>query len=378
MKIQSRQKVVISLNTAWNLYNFRAGLIRAMVSRGYEVVAIAPRDNYAEFLPNLGCRYLSLRMDNQGTHPGRDLLLLWRFFWILFKEQPNVYLGYTVKPNVYGSLTAHLLGIPVINNIAGLGVVFGKEGLLAGLVRILYRLALLHSAKVFFQNEDDRRLFVSSGLVAETVTDCLPGSGIDLKQFAPVPLPNQTKIRFLLVARMLWDKGVGEFVEAARILRKRGINAEFCLLGFLDVQNPTAISRSQMDEWVVEGVVRYLGVSDDVRDEIALADCIVLPSFYREGVPRTLLEAAAMARPMVTTDSVGCRDVVDDGVNGFLCKPKNATDLADKMAKVAALSLADREAMGLRGRGKAEREFDEQIVINKYLKAIEEVIASRR
>jgi glycosyltransferase involved in cell wall biosynthesis len=166
---------------------------------------------------------------------------------------------------------------------------------------------------------------------------------------------------------------VGEFVEAARLLKEQGVNAEFCLLGFLDVQNPAAISRTQMDAWVNEGVVRYLGVSDNVREEIAEADCVVLPS-YREGTPRTLLEAAAMGRPIVTTDAVGCREVVDDGANGYLCRPKDAADLAEKMKQIAGLTPEERSAMGLQGRAKVEREFDEQIVIEKYLGAIKSIL----
>lgn len=370
-------KVAIALNTAWNLVNFRSGLIKALVSRGYEVVAVAPEDGYASQLQTLGCRYLPLPMDNKGTHPGRDLLLLVRFFTLMRAEKPDVFLGYTVKPNVYGSLAAHALRIPVINNVAGLGTVFIKGGRLNQLVRGLYRIALSRSAKVFFQNDDDRHLFVSGNLVSETVTDRLPGSGVDLVKFRPSPLPARHVVRFLLIARMLWDKGVGEFVEAARLLKQRGIDADCCLLGFLDVQNPAAISRKQIGGWVAEGVVRYLGVSDNVRNEIAQADCIVLPSFYREGTPRTLLEAAAMARPIVTTDSVGCRDVVDDGVNGFLCKPKDASDLADKMTRIVSMSPAEREFMGLRGREKVEWEFDEQIVIDKYISAIEAVLAKK-
>jgi glycosyltransferase involved in cell wall biosynthesis len=369
-------KIIITLNTAWNLINFRAGLIRALVSAGYEVVAVAPHDEYVVRLSELGCRYMPLPMDNKGTHPGRDALLFLRFLRLLRNEKPDVYLGYTVKPNVYGSLAANVLGIPVINNIAGLGAVFIKGGWLASLLRGLYRLALSRSAKVFFQNNDDRQMFVSGGLVDVSITDVLPGSGIDLIKFSPVSLPGISPIRFVLIARMLVDKGVGEFVEAARQLKRRGVNAEFCLLGFLDVQNPAAISRVKMDEWVAEGAVSYLGVSDDVRNEIAEADCVVLPS-YREGTPRTLLEAAAMARPIVTTDSVGCREVVDDGINGFLCRPKDAVDLADKLAQMAAMSPAERKAMGLRGREKIERQFDEQIVINKYLEAIEAILKKR-
>ncbi len=371
---QRKIKVLIALNTAWNLFNFRSGLIRALVNAGYEVVAVAPPDEYVSRLVALGCRFVPLPMDNKGTHPGRDLLLLWRFYRLLLCEQPNVYLGYTVKPNVYGSLAAHMLCIPVINNIAGLGAVFSKDSWLTRLLRGLYRLALSRSAKVFFQNGDDRKLFVSGGLVAQAVTDRLPGSGIDLDTFVLVPLPEQSPMRFLLIARMLWDKGVGEFVEAARILKNLKISADFCLLGFLDVKNPAAISRKQMDAWVEEGVVRYLGVSDDVRVEIAAADCVVLPSFYREGTPRTLLEAAAMGRPIITTDTVGCRDVVDDGVNGYLCRPQDAKDLAEKMARMAGLSPAEREVMGRRGGAKMECDFDEQIVINKYLEAIASIL----
>jgi glycosyltransferase involved in cell wall biosynthesis len=365
-----KAKIFITVNSTWNLVNFRSNLIKSLIANGYDVIAASPYDAYVSQLHTLKCSYVPLPMDNKGTRPWRDLLLLARFFTLMRAENPDVFLGYTVKPNVYGSLAAHALQIPVINNVAGLGTVFIKGGWLNQLVRGLYRIALSRSARVFFQNEDDRQLFISGGLVSESVTDRLPGSGVDLSKFQPTPLPARHTIRFLLIARMLWDKGVGEYVEAARLLKQRGIQAECCLLGFLDVLNPAAISRKQMDDWVAEGVVRYLGMSDNVREEIEQADCVVLPSFYREGTPRALLEAAAMARPIVTTDSVGCRDVVDDGVNGFLCKPKDATDLANKMGHIVSMEPAEREAMGLRGREKVERQFDEEIVISKYLEAI--------
>ncbi len=373
-----KPKVLICLNLAWNLVNFRSGLIRALVEAGYDVVAVAPRDDYAPRLEALGCRYIALPMDNRGTHPGRDLLLLLRFVHLFRRERPDVYLGYTVKPNVYGSIAARWLRIPAINNIAGLGAVFIQGGRLAHLVRWLYCKALLPSKKVFFQNDDDRQMFISGGLVRAETTDLLPGSGIDLARFSVVPpralAGAQVTFRFLLIARMLRDKGVLEFVEAARLLKARGPNAEFCLLGFVDVQNPTAISKAEMDAWVAQGNIRYLGVSDDVRAEIAAADCVVLPS-YREGTPRTLLEAAAMGRPIVATDVVGCREVVDDGLNGFLCQPRDAADLARKMEQMLLLAPDARTAMGLRGREKMEREFDERIVIQKYLAAIEQVMA---
>jgi glycosyltransferase involved in cell wall biosynthesis len=393
-------RVMIALNLAWNLVNFRAGLIRALVAAGYEVVAVAPPDEYAPQLAALGCRFVPLPMDNQGTHPGRDLLLLGRFVRLLRRERPAVFLGYTVKPNVYGSLAAHALGIPVVNNIAGLGAVFIRDSVVTRVVRGLYRLALGRSRRVFFQNDEDLRLFVEGGLVRPEVTGRVPGSGIDLGRFAPVGLPwggaqggaalspdpaparergesGGGGIRFLLIARMLWDKGVGEYVEAARRVKRRYPDVEFGLLGFLDVKNPAAISREQMDAWVAEGVVNYLGVSDDVREQIAEADCVVLPS-YREGTPRTLLEAAAMARPLIATDAVGCREVVEDGVNGYLCRVKDADDLAKKMERMIGLSDDERTEMGRRGREKVEREFDERFVIEAYLKAIREVCGARR
>lgn len=367
-----RPKVIIGVNEAWNLLNFRAGLIRALVATGYEVVAVAPPDKSVPRLADIGCRFVPLPMVNQGTNPVWDALLLCRFLRLMHKEKPNAYLSFTIKPNIYGSLAAHAFQIPVVNNITGLGAVFMRENWLTSLARSLYRLALSRSGKVFFQNDDDRALFLAHRLVREAIADRLPGSGINLNDYQPVPLPDTKPVKFLLVARMLWDKGVGEFVEAARLLKKQGVQAEFCLLGPVDVQNPSAISRDQMNKWLREGVVRYLGVSDDIRGEMSQAHCVVLPS-YREGTPRSLMEAAAMARPIVTTDVPGCRDVVEDVVNGFLCRPQDAVDLACKMKKIVQMSSTERATMGNKGRYKMEREFDEQIVVEKYMQALNSI-----
>jgi glycosyltransferase involved in cell wall biosynthesis len=320
-------------------------------------------------------------MDAQGTSPAGDLLLLLRFIRLLKHERPAVYLGYTVKPNIYGSLAAELLRIPVINNIAGLGIVFVKHGLLTRFVKSLYRRSLSGSRKVFFQNRDDLAHFIEAGLVRPQSTDLLPGSGVDLHKFRVAPLPqigpdSRDDFRFLLIARMLWDKGIGEFVEAARQVKQQFPKVRFCMLGFLDVKNPAAISQEQMRQWVNEGAIEYLGSTDDVRQEIEKAHCVVLPSYYREGTPRSLLESAGMGRPIITTDAVGCREAVDDGVNGYLCKPRDATDLADKMITMLGLSDKELDEMGRQGRMKMEREFDEDLVIGKYLEAIDEILAS--
>jgi len=374
-------RIIMSSNSTWNLVNFRATLIRTLIAQGYEVVAVAPSDEYVSRLAELGCRYIPIPMDNKGMHPGCDLLLLWRFYRLFQQERPSMFLGYTVKPNVYGSLAAHALNIPVINNIAGLGTVFINKNWLIPLVKILYRLALYRSAKVFFQNEDDRQLFLDAGLVRKDITDRLPGSGIDLRHFSFTPMPvsgRRDEFRFLLIARMLWNKGVGEYVTAARRIRQRFPHTKCCLLGFLNVPNPAAISNEQIQAWVHEGVVHYLGASSDVRPHIASADCVVLPSYYREGVPRSLIEAAAIGRPIITTDAVGCREIVDNRINGFLCKVKDVDDLVEKMEWMIQLPLHERIEMGKRGREKVEREFDERFVIDAYLRAIKDILEQRQ
>ncbi|MBI5431129.1 MAG: glycosyltransferase family 4 protein [Nitrosomonadales bacterium] len=367
-------KIFMICNTAWGLVNFRSGLMLGLIAAGHEVVAVAPPDDHVARIEALGIRFLPMPMDNKGTHPGRDLLLLLRFYRVFRRERPGLIINYTIKPVIYASLAARYARIPAISVVTGLGVVFLNENWVTRLVEVLYRYSQSRVQKLFFLNRDDMQFFQRHNLAPAANMECLPGEGVDLAHFSPnlqtlSPHSPSRPFRFLLLARMLWDKGVGEYVEAARQVRRHYPDAEFCLLGFLDVQNPAAISREQMAEWVAAGTVNYLGATDDVRPHIASADCVVLPS-YREGIPRTLLEAAAMVRPIITTDAVGCRDVVDDGVNGWLCKPRDATDLADKMTRMIALPPEARTEMGLQGRSKVEREFDERVVIKRYLDEI--------
>jgi glycosyltransferase involved in cell wall biosynthesis len=371
-----RMRVLISINSCWNIYNFRAGLIRELVRNGYEVVAAAPPDDYSSRLEQLGCRYLALPMDGNGQSPIQDILLFFRYLRLLRKVRPDVFLGYTIKPNIFGSVAAHLLGIPVINNIPGLGVAFARETWLTKLVKLLYSFALGPSKTVFFQNAESRDLFIRLKLVRTQQALLLPGSGVDLQKFKPqknTPQPGgPAETVFLLLGRLFWDKGVGEYVEAARLVKQCFPEARFQILGFLDGAARGAISRSQMDAWVKEGIVEYLGSAEDVRPAIAAANCAVLPSRYPEGTPRALLEAAAMARPIVTTDMPGCRATVDDGVSGFLCMPRNAEDLAEKLIAFLCLAPEARERMGAASRIKAERKYDERIVVRRYVAAIEQ------
>jgi glycosyltransferase involved in cell wall biosynthesis len=363
---------VISINASWNIVNFRRGLIAELQRRGFRVIALAPTDAYSGQFAALGVDYVAIDMDKKGVSPRRDLRLLAAYYRILRRLRPDVFLGYTAKPNVYGSLAAQALGIPVINNVSGLGTAFIRQGLLTRIVSALYRVAFRRSARVFFQNEEDRDLFVDKKLVASGKAGLLPGSGIDVTRFTPVD-PTSGPFTFLLIARLLWDKGVREYVEAARHVRAELPETRFQLLGFLDVENRTAVGRRDVEAWVAEGLIEYLGVSDDVRPLIATADCVVLPS-YREGLPRTLLEAAAMGRPMLASDVPGCRQVVRDGVNGYLCKVRDAQSLADAMLKMIRLPPAERERMGIAARRMAESEYDEKIVIARYMEAIEAVL----
>jgi glycosyltransferase involved in cell wall biosynthesis len=348
-------------------------LAKSIGENDYEVVLVAPYDEYSDRLSK-EFEFHDIYMNNQGTNPKEDAITIIEFYKLYKKIRPDAVLHFTIKPNIYGTFACGLLGIKTINNVAGLGTLFIKQNFITKIAKWLYKLSQKKADKIFFQNGDDLREFVIDKLVNEDKCDVLPGSGVDTRRFLPMKRTNNNKIVFLLIARMLWDKGVGEYVEAAKIIKKKYDNVEFQLLGFLDVENKSAISREQMDIWVEEGCVNYLGTTDDVRNYIAKSDCIVLPSFYREGTPRTLLESASMAKPIITTDNVGCRDVVDDGINGYICKPRNSGDLAVKIEKFIALSKDKVSDMGKNGRDKMLKEFDECIVIDKYLHNINKVL----
>ena len=361
-------------NTTWYIFNFRARLIRELLAEGFRVTVLSPADEYMDRVRALGTRHIHLEMDNGGTNPLPDVRTLIRLTRLFRKEKPGVLLTFTPKVNIYGSLAGRMAGIPVIANISGLGTGFIRGGWLTHLVKRLYRLALWHPVRVFFQNEDDQSLFVKAGLVRESLTRCLPGSGVDVDRFSPqIRSSLNAGFVFLVAARLLWDKGIREYVEAARIIRRDFPSVEFRILGFLDAKNPTAISRDQVAAWESKGVIRYLGATDEVAPHYAAADCVVLPS-YREGTPRSLLEAASMGKPIITTDVPGCRQVVEDGRTGFLCRVRDHLDLAEKMRHMLMLSEEIRLRMGREGREKMIRDFDERIVLEKYLEEIEGIV----
>lgn len=371
-QVSVTKRIVVATNSDWCAYNFRPTLIRTLLSAGYPVTVVAPSDGYHDRLLALGCDVERVSIDKTGANPLRDLRLCLQYRNLYRRLQPVAALHYAVKPVICGTLACVWLGIPSVNMITGLGTAFIRDSWLTRVVELLYRITLRRSTKLFFQNHDDLNLLVERRVIRSGLAERLPGSGVDLDRFAFRPLPPASTDTFLLVARMLWDKGVGEFVEAARSLRQAGVAGRFQLLGVIGAENRTAIPAATIQQWVAEGVVEYLGATDDVRPFLANATCVVLPS-YREGIPRTLLEAAAMGRPVIAADSAGCRDVVEDGVSGFLCQVRSASDLADKLTRFTTLSPDGKAAMGQAGRRKMEQEFDERIVIRRYIEVIKEL-----
>lgn len=363
--------VVVCANLAWNLVNFREGLIRSLLAAGHRVLAVAPPDPAMEQkLAAMGCHFEPAPIDAAGLSPLHDFRTFLAFRRLIARHRPSAWLSWTIKPNVYGSLAAGLAGVPAFPNVSGLGTAFIRRNLLTRLVKGLYRIGFARAATVFFQNTDDRDLFVAEALVKPEQAGLLPGSGVDPQHWSPPPGGRPGAGRFLMVARVVADKGVREYAAAAHLLRARWPQAKLRLMGPLAVANRTAISEAEVAGWQAEGLIDYLPAADDVRPAMAEADFVVLPS-YREGLSRVLLEAAAMGRPIVTTDVTGCRDVVTDGVNGFLCAPRDAASLASALERAAACSDADWSRMAAAGRARVIAEFSPERLAKIYLQALE-------
>lgn len=367
-------KIAVVLNTSWNIYNFRKGLIKSLMDKGNQVITIAPKDHYTYKLMDMGCRHIPVKMDSRGASPIKDFLLILELYGIYKKIKPDVILHYTIKPNIYGTIAASILRIPVINNVCGLGTMFLKDNLVSRIAITLYRIAFRFPKKIFFQNEDDKKLFLKRRIVSNKVCGLLPGSGINTDYFTPEAdnISKKNKFTFLLISRLIYDKGILEYIEAIEELKKEGIDAKFQILGQIDEKHKRGIPSETIQNWIEKNQVEYLGSTEDVRLFIKNADCVVLPS-YREGTPKTLLEAASMAKPIVATNVPGCNSVVKDGKNGYLCNLKDSKDLADKMKRMFLQEPNLRNEMGTFSREFVKEKFDEHIVINKYISAIKSI-----
>ena len=291
-------------------------LINSLTLSGYKVVIITQFDGYEKKISNEGYEVLPLFISRKGINPFIDIITLIDLVTKLIKIKPDFFLSFTIKPVIYGSIASRIMNIRSIPMITGLGTVFILDNWVTKIVKSLYRFSLANASVVFFQNTDDKQLFVINDLVDLKLCKLTPGSGVDLNKFLFTELPIRSNLTFLLIARMLRDKGVIEFIEAARSMKKIYPKTRFQLLGPLGVENRTSISHSEMNRWVDEGIIEYLGETDNVTSYIKNSSCVVLPS-YREGTSRVLLEAAAMGRPLVASDVTGCREVVEDGAVSY-------------------------------------------------------------
>jgi glycosyltransferase involved in cell wall biosynthesis len=374
---QNRKKIAVIENGLLSTYTMRDGLMQRLIKEGYEVFVLTHTNRFVSQVEKTGLKVINIGSGN--VNPVKVTKYIYNLFSALKKINPDVCLTFSIRPAIWGNFITGILNIPTITNITGVGPLFTSKNLAYRVARSIYRHALTKTKKVFFQNYDDMNLFMQKGFVSPEIAERIPGSGVDYKKFSPISNldKNPDTFTFLFIGRLIKDKGIFEFVEAARMINKKLPEVEFNVIGPFWHQNlkSNTISKSELKNWIEEGIIDYEGEKKDVRKYIAAADCIVLPS-YREGTSNILLEAASMEKPSITTNTTGCKEIVEDGITGFLCKIKDSEDLARKMEKMVSLSAEQRNNMGKKAREKIIREYDKEIVLSAYLKEIEQIITS--
>ena len=359
--------VLILVNKETTILQFRLEVVAALVRAGYRVIVSTPFGNRYSEIEEVGASLVRSPLEKDGTNPAKDLALLRHYKHLMKEYKPDVVLTYTIKPNVYGGMAAASCGVPYVANITGLGAILGREGLMQKLALVLYRIGFRRISKVFFQNEENRAFFERHKLGLGR-HEMLPGSGVNLERFAPMDFPPDETVHFAYISRIRKEKGIEQYVEAARVVRAKHPNACFHVCGYGD-----EASEAWIRELHREGVVIYHGFLPDVRVAMGEFHCIVHPTYYPEGMSNVLLESAASGRALITTDRAGCREAVDHGVNGYLIREKDSADLVEKIEQFLALSYDEKKAMGRRGREKVERQFDRNIVVERYLKTVAEL-----
>lgn len=368
---QQPKKIIFAANASWYLWNFRRNLMYALKKDGHEIMVLSSRDEYTDRIAN-EFSYLETKFLNRsGMNPLRDALLFFEYLFLYRKHKPDMVLNFTIKPNIYSSLACWLLHIPSISTITGLGYVFEKKGFIQWISIFLYKISISHNRFVVFQNYEHQELFIAKKIVAERNTVIIAGSGIDTERFFPASFPvrNHGTVSFVMIARLLRDKGMYEFIEASKIIKKKYPDTVITVVGGLDAKNPSSVSQQELDMWTSEGAVTFVGNVEDVRPYLVASDVAVLPS-YHEGLSKSLIEAMAMQRPIIATDIPGCRPLIDQGVNGLLIPVKNVTALMSAMEKCIIMSREQLAQMGRMGRNKVLEVFDEKIIIEAYKKLI--------
>lgn len=354
-------KILFLVNHDVVIYNFRLELVERLLKEGHQVVISSPYGERIDDLVALGCEFRPITLSRHGMNPLQELKLLASYKKLIREEKPDMVFTYTIKPNIYGGMACAAAKVPYVVNITGLGTAVENGGPVQMLTVALYRLALRRVQRVFFQNEENRQFFVDRKL-AVNKHGMLPGSGVNLQRFTPLDYPGEETTEFVFISRIMKEKGADQYLEAAEYIREKYPNTRFHICGFCE-----QAYEQRLKELHDKGVIHYHGMVRDVRTVIAQTHCTIHPTYYPEGLSNVLLESAACARPLITTNRSGCREVIDDGVNGFVTEQKNAKDLIAKIETFLALPWEQKKAMGLAGREKVAREFDRQIVVEKYL-----------
>lgn len=362
-------KIFFTANVIWDIYIFRGGVIKALLEAGHEVTVIAPFETRIDIEKELGVKVININLNKRGMNPIEDLKLFTRLYKIYKKEKPDIVFHYTIKPNIYGTLASHLAKVKSVAFLTGLGYAFVTDSMVSKIAKFLYKISLPFANEVCVLNEDDKNLTVSQKIIKKEKVFVLPSEGINTEKFYPmekdIKYKNNNKIIFLMIARAFFDKGIKEYVAASENIKKIYPNTEFWFLGALGGNNIAGITEEQMKIWQDKNIINYLGTTNDVREIIKNADCIVLPS-YREGISRTLLEGASMEKPLIASDVTGCKEIVIDGVSGFLAKVKDSNDLTSKIEKFINLSPEEKISFGKAGRKHIVDNFDEKIIIDIY------------
>ena len=375
--MKPKKRIGIVANTTWNIYNFRLNVIEKLLNEGFDVFVLAPIDEYIEYKERFPrVIHIPLRvLTRDSKHPLKDLILiaeLRRKYKVL---KLDLVLHYTHKPNIYGAIAGKLLSIPTIGVVTGLGYPFLKKGWIEKLVTLMYKMTLGFHKKVIFENEDDRILFIDKKIVKQDKAVSIKGCGVNITHFSPNGKSSKEDItRFTFIGRLLYDKGIKEFVKAASEIKNRyNGTTKFTVVGELDKDNPSSVNPDELAKWVHEDIIDYKGYVKDVRKVISDSDCIVLPS-YREAIARSLTEAMAMGKPIITTNVAGCKEAVDDGINGFIVKVKSSDSLKEAISKMISVGNEERKKMGLAGRKKAEIEFDDKIIATQIVAEINSIL----
>lgn len=360
-------KVMILANNDAGLYKFRRELLEEMLKK-HEVMICLPDGEYIKDMVDMGCKFISCNhLERRGMNPLKEVQLISFYKKILKEKRPDIVFTYTIKPNVYGGMVCGKLGIPYAANITGLGTAVENEGLMQKVTLTLYKLGLKKAQMVFFQNSENKNFMLEKKVVKGDYFQ-LPGSGVNLKHYQPMEYPKSETTDFVFIARVMKEKGIDNYLETAEFIRKKYPETRFHICGFCEDDYS-----ARLNELQEKGVIIYHGMVKDMTEIYKQAACTIHPTYYPEGLSNVLLESSASARPIITTNRAGCREVIDDSVNGFICKQNDSADLIRQVEKFLALSWEERKAMGIAGRKKVEKEFDRQIVIDKYLQQIDRV-----